>query len=82
MGRMMPTHCPHGKVMDWGDFGPDDEAEPQPCEACDARPTVAESLHSAIDLYDQAIGLLGEARHTLAMALDRLEGAQERKAGE
>lgn len=72
MGRMTPTECPHGKVMDWGDFGPDGES--QPCEVCDARPTVAESLQSAVDLYDRAIGLLGEARHTLALALNRLEG--------
>ena len=74
MGRMMPMECPHGKVKDWGDFGGHD-SEPQPCEVCDARPTVAESLHAAVDLYDQALGLLGEARHTLALALDRLEGA-------
>lgn len=72
MGRTMPTECPHGKVVDWGDFG--DDWEPQACDACDARPSVAESLQSAIDLYDQAIGLLGEARHTLALTLDRLAG--------
>lgn len=23
MGRTMPTECEHGKVLDWGDFGPD-----------------------------------------------------------
>lgn len=38
MGRTMPTECPHGKVVDWGDFG--DDWEPQACDACDARPYV------------------------------------------
>ncbi len=21
MGRTLPTHCPHGGILDWGDFG-------------------------------------------------------------
>lgn len=24
-GRTMPYECPHGVVLDWGDFGPDPE---------------------------------------------------------
>lgn len=75
MGRTMPTECPHGKVVDWGDFGGHDP-KPQPCDVCDARPTLAETVEAAIELHDQALGLLGEARHTLALALARLEAGR------
>lgn len=30
MGRMLPIDCPHGLVLDWGDFGP--------CQDCDEHP--------------------------------------------
>lgn len=39
MSRTMPTECPHGVVLDWGDFGPNQD-DPQQgvgtCEKCDA----------------------------------------------
>lgn len=38
MARTHPTHCDHGKVIDWGDFGPD-ENDPtvgtEDCDECD-----------------------------------------------
>src|SRR5690606_8766791 len=34
MGRTMPTECDHGVVVDWGDFGPEDEEAPR-CVDCD-----------------------------------------------
>ena len=30
MGRQLPTECPHGKIVDWGDFGD----EPETCKVC------------------------------------------------
>ena len=32
MSRTMPTECPHGKTIDWGDFGEPEETEA--CELC------------------------------------------------
>lgn len=34
MGRLMPLECEHGNVIDWGDFGPDDDTTPC-CSQCD-----------------------------------------------
>ena len=34
MGRDMPVYCPHGKVVDWGDFGPEDGTRPPKCPDC------------------------------------------------
>lgn len=31
-GRTIPVECPHGAVVDWGDFGPDDADR---CDECD-----------------------------------------------
>lgn len=36
MSRAMPTECPHGTIIDWGDFGPDD-GQPETCDECDLR---------------------------------------------
>lgn len=35
-GRTMPTECRHGRIIDWGDFGPDD---PEHCPDCESRST-------------------------------------------
>ncbi len=37
-GRDMPIRCcPHGAIIDWGDFGPEGgPGEPEPCAECDA----------------------------------------------
>lgn len=37
MGRSIPTECPHGKIIDWGDFGPDDGLT-EGCDVCDIPP--------------------------------------------
>jgi hypothetical protein len=38
MGRTMPLKCEHGKVLDWGDFGPDQDGSVgiERCVECDA----------------------------------------------
>lgn len=39
--RVLPTECPHGRVLDWGDFGPssgNEWDEPQGCDVCEALP--------------------------------------------
>lgn len=51
MGRMMPIECPHGVIVDWGDFGGDDEKHPA-CPACDAIPSTADHLRSVVDAWD------------------------------
>lgn len=44
MGRMMPFECPHGAILDWGDFGgePPNEADPEPCSKCDSEEAAAQ----------------------------------------
>lgn len=40
MGRMLPVECEHGIVVDWGDFGPDENdgtAGTKPCAECEAQ---------------------------------------------
>lgn len=36
MGRMLPLDCEHGNVIDWGDFGPDDDSQPT-CPECEVK---------------------------------------------
>lgn len=36
-GRDLPVDCPHGKVLDWGDFGPGPV-----CKICNSRRHVRE----------------------------------------
>ena len=33
--RTLPTECPHGVVIDWGDFGPSNGEENDPTEDCE-----------------------------------------------
>lgn len=75
MSRLMPTECEHGRIRDWGDFGGHDP-KPQPCDVCDARPTLAETVEAAIELLDAGAELLGEARLALGLALARLEAGR------
>lgn len=35
MGRTMPTECEHGNVVDWGDFGPEDDDDFPTCDECE-----------------------------------------------
>lgn len=39
MSRLMPVECPHGRIFDWGDFGPEDDdcllgPHGEHCERC------------------------------------------------
>ncbi len=52
------------------------DPKPQPCHLSDARPTLAETVAVALELLDAGAELLGEARHTLALALARLEAGR------
>ncbi len=48
MSRTLPTECEHGVVIDWGDFGPSDDARPS-CARCDAdRQAAAEDYESRL----------------------------------
>jgi hypothetical protein len=38
MGRTIPYECPHGRTLDWGDFGPDPDdgsVGVDRCEKCE-----------------------------------------------
>lgn len=32
--RMIPVECPHGRIVDWGDFGPDQNDGSVGAEEC------------------------------------------------
>jgi hypothetical protein len=32
--RTLPTECQHGRIIDWGDFGPSSGERDDPCEPC------------------------------------------------
>ena len=34
MSRKLPVECPHGRIIEWGDFAPAAGAEPEFCEKC------------------------------------------------
>lgn len=54
MGRMMPFECEHGRVLDWGDFGPDSDdgtVGTETCPTCEAgapTSTLRERLRRAV----------------------------------
>ena len=61
MGRLMPMECEHGKVYDWGDFGGDD-AEPEPCPACD-RAWAEHVAEDRVQRLDTAADILRSLGH-------------------
>ena len=77
MSRLMPTECEHGRIRDWGDFGGHDP-KPQPCDVCDARPTLAETVEAAIELLDDPIPAFADlkARGVAGADLARLEAGR------
>jgi len=44
MGRYLPTDCPHGGVMDWGDFGNECDPTDGLCPMCFTPDELAEML--------------------------------------
>ena len=63
--RTLPVECEHGKVMDWGDFGPDD-GDPEFCSECDSGTAPALEAEN-LKLRE----LLREARPSVAKCRDR-----------
>jgi hypothetical protein len=53
--RMMPLECPHGKVLDWGDFG---EGPGEKCAVCDAS-TAHDQIDALTAERDRLVALLG-----------------------
>ena len=52
-GRQIPEECPHGRIVDWGDFG-----EPEDAEHCPECQAAAEDVSFALQQVDE----LREAR--------------------
>lgn len=78
MSRTMPYECEHGVVVDWGDFGSEDEPKRPRCERCDAarerrserRADLAAALRDAANhpwsyVFDHLAALLREAADAL-----------------
>jgi hypothetical protein len=54
--RTMPTFCPHGVCLDWGDFGPDEGPNGEPCERCD------NERHGrwVVEVYEPAVAIIAD----------------------
>lgn len=71
MTRMLPTECARcGGVIDWGDFGPDDD----PTCTCPPPPP---SLHSAMAMLAAAAKGLGYVVESVAFRVARPDDESE-----
>lgn len=78
--RTMPTECEHGRTIDWGDFGPDDDSQPEPCPDCEAKQAAQAAWFEQV-LYGEVSTTAGHAKHdgrcncsrTVASILQRMK---------
>lgn len=83
MGRTMPTECPHGKILDWGDFGPDHDdgsVAAEQCLICDDLAEIAANEQNA--LFLEAAAQRCRADRDLRTACELEKIARQIRAGE
>lgn len=71
MGRTMPTECWHGRIIDWGDFGPGDDDEPdepEGCEQCEAAPKDRILWENGREVVDEIVA------HNVTIHVERMAG--------
>jgi hypothetical protein len=71
---MMPLECPHGKVLDWGDFG---EGPAEGCVECDALPTITDQIDALTAERDRLVALLRDILVFLQGFGDRAAAADD-----
>lgn len=84
MSRTLPQECEHGRTVDWGDFGPDDDSRPEPCPDCEAKRSAQAAWFEQV-LYGEVTATSGHARHdgrcncarTVASILHRIKTEPE-----